>query len=1015
MATINGTAGSDFAAGGAAADQISGLAGNDTLSGGAGADTASGGTGNDVIEGGDGADIIYGGTGDDYLAGQDLVDPAGSAVSGTLNPAVSADDGAGDLLHGGAGNDTIFGGGGNDLMLGGIGNDVMLGGADADTMIGGLGADTMLGGSGADLMRGDEGLFTPPGAQFGGSGRVTLVNQITGGDQSPPVSLVLGDGRVVHVWINSATDDNGTIMELQARIFHADGSPASDQINLDSLPAVDGWNEFDWDNLSLDLLPDGGVVVSYVRNTSEPGDDEPVFAILTPTETGLSVALPATVIQTNDTTTYESPPVTTVLQNGNVLFVWSKNGGNDDASMTLQGRIYTPSSGTWLSDEFRVGSVAVDGSNGYDVPNLAVTQLTGGNVAVTWLRSNSAIGNDSPVYTVLSQNGAVIQPTTEIQQINGAGFESPAVIVALKDGGWVSVWSNDGLDDDTSTMTLKARIFNADGTPATGDIPLGAILDGSDGFDTDQISIVQLSGGRVAIGYVETYVTGGTNYPEFVILDPVTGSVVVPPQQIVVGATHPWPGPPTLAALGDSGAFVAVYAEGNQFSGGVTGLNYRIFASDGTPLTGQVAITGTTGDAAMSGDDAFDWNQLNVVYNATNNSFVVSWVGSSDGSGTGVYSSGPIAGPGGLTGPAIDPAAGSADVLDGGADADTILGGGGNDTLTGGSGNDSLSGGVGDDQLSGGLGADTMDGGDGVDSFVLTQGDSASGGTGNDIFTLSDLAEPGGAAITISGGSGRDLLYLGGTFQAGTLVRTGDKINGFDGTVGMQDGSLVSFSQVEGIVCFTRGTLIDTPSGKQPIERLSKGDLVTTDTGAKPIRWIGNRRLDQSHLAANPALAPVVIPVGALGPGLPARDLVVSPQHRILIENRVVARMFDAPAILVPAKDLVGAFGIRRDTEACGADYWHFLFDAHHIVCADDAWAESLYPGSEALKGLPSEARSEVLSLFPQLALLPVADCFAPARPFHRGAKVARMVERIEANGRTLVERCASETLRKTG
>ena len=1015
MATVNGTTGNDSLLGAAAADQINGLAGNDTLSGGAGADTVSGGAGNDVAEGGNGVDLIYGGAGDDYLAGQDLSNPAASAASGSLTPGVTSDDGAADFIDGGAGTDTIFGGGGNDLLLGDIGEDVILGGTDADTIVAGLGADTVQGGDGADLIHGDEADFTLPGTEFGGTGNATLVNQTTLEDQSPPLSLVLNDGRVLHVWIDNATFVNGTFMELQARIFNADGSPATDQIALDSLPAVGGWDLYDWDNLDLDLLADGRVVLSYVRNSSEAGDDEPVFAILSPTETGLNIDLPATIIQSNDTTTYESPPITTALDNGNILFVWTKNGGSN--GMDVQGRIYDPSSDTWLSGEFPIGNVPGDGWDSYDVPNMAVTQLTGGNVVVTWLRNTAETGNDTPLYTVLDQNGGVIRPTGEIQQTDTSTHESPAKIVALEDGRWVAVWVNDADYEDLATMTLEARFFNADGTPATGDIPLGAAVNGSDSFDTDQFSVIQLGDGRVAVGYAESYLTNSTIYPEFVILDPATGTVVVPPQQIVVGASHPWPGPPTLAALGESGAFVAVYAEGDQYTGGVTGLNYRIFASDGTPLTGQVAITGTTGDAAMSGDDSFDWSQLNVIYNDTNNSFVVSWVGNSDGSGTGVYTSGPIAAPGGITSPAIDPAAGSADSLDGGAGNDTIFGDSGNDTLAGGLGNDSLSGGTGDDQISGGAGADTMDGGDGNDAFVVGQGDSVTGGAGDDTFTLTDLAEPGSAGITITGGEGRDVIVLGAVHQPGTTVLVGDGTNGYNGTLTLLDGSVVTFTGIESIVCFTRGTRIATPDGERRIETLSRGDLVLTDQGPRPIRWIGNRRLDGARLRANPQLSPIRIPAGALGPELPLRDLTVSPQHRILITNRVAERMFDAQSVLVPAKDLVGFFGVHRLEDAAEADYWHVLLDGHHVLQSEGTWAESLYPGPEAMKGLPCESQTEILTLFPQLALLPQAAGFEPAYPFQRGTKARRMFERLAANGRDAVEQCSrrNSAMRQAG
>ena len=1017
MATFNGSTGNDSLVGSASADLISGLAGNDTLSGAAGADVISGGSGNDVVEGGNGADSVYGGAGNDYLAGQDLADPAGAAATGNLNPAVTSDDDAADFIDGGSGNDTILGGGGADLLIGGTGDDVILGGTGADTVIGGLGADTVQGGDGNDLIHGDEAAYTPPNAQFGGSGIVTQVNQITSGDQSPPLLQVLDDGRVLHAW----ADSSGI---LQGRIFNADGAPSTDQFSLSAQWSISASNGFDWDNLDIDLLNDGRVMFSYVRLSTQ-GGEEPVFSIidpaLDPSDPGF-VALSNVEIQSNDTTTTESPPITTVLANGNVLFVWSKNALLDDiTSMVLQGRIYDPATQTWITSDFRIGSVAIDGSDNYDMDNLSVQSLTGGNIVIGYLRSNVESGFSEPVYTVIDQTGATVFATAEVEgsdtETQATVWESPPLMTALADGRFMAVWVNDGASDDIATMTIEARFFNANGTPATGDISLGAVVDGSDGFDLNHVSVVQLSNGRVVVGYVEGYITGTTTYPEFVILDPATGTVVVTPQQIAVAPSHIWPGPPKLAALGDSGAFVAVYAEGNQFSGGVTGINYRIFASDGTPLTGQIVVTGTTGDAALSGSDNFDWEQLDVVYNETNNSFVISWVGNSDGSGTGVYTSGPIAAPGGLITPAIDPEAGSADVLEGGAGNDTINGGGGDDSLSGDSGNDSLSGGSGNDFLSGGTGADTMDGGAGNDSFLVAQGDSVTGGAGDDLFTLVDLAEAGSGTITIAGGDGRDVLNVGQIRQPGTTIRTGDRTTGFSGSFTLLDGTVVTFSGIEAVVCFARGTRIATPAGDRRIETLARGDLVLTAQGPQPIRWIGHRRLDGERLRADPHLAPIRIPAGALGPGRPARDLVVSPQHRILIANRVAERMFGEASILVPAKDLLGYFGVSRIADPAGVEYWHLLLEGHHVLQSQGIWAESLYPGPEAMKGLSCASQAEILALFPQLAMRPEAAGFTPAYPFRRGGKVRRMFERLAIKGRPALSQdaCLPPPLRCAG
>lgn len=131
-------------------DLVYGDAGNDVLSGDQGNDTLYGGIGNDVLEGHLGADSLYGEDGDDYIVGFDVVgitDPANR----TLNPTVGADDGASDLLDGGAGNDTLLGGIGDDTLIGGAGNDTILGGEGSDqfTFSGSFGTDLVTGGEDA--------------------------------------------------------------------------------------------------------------------------------------------------------------------------------------------------------------------------------------------------------------------------------------------------------------------------------------------------------------------------------------------------------------------------------------------------------------------------------------------------------------------------------------------------------------------------------------------------------------------------------------------------------------------------------------------------------------------------------------------------------------------------------------------------------------------------------------------------------------------------------------------------
>jgi hypothetical protein len=170
------------------------------------------------------------------------------------------------------------------------------------------------------------------------------------------------------------------------------------------------------------------------------------------------------------------------------------------------------------------------------------------------------------------------------------------------------------------------------------------------------------------------------------------------------------------------------------------------------------------------------------------------------------------------------------------------------------------------------------------------------------------------------------------------------------------------------IVCFTPGTLIETPFGPRPIDDLQAGDhVLTRDNGPQALRWISRTHVGAGRLTAEPNLAPVLIRAGALGPGMPARDMLVSPQHRFLLGGWRAELLFGQREVLVPARALVNDASVLVQTPADGVDYVHLLFDSHEIVLSDGTPSESLHAG-QLDKGLMAEAaREELFALFPAL------------------------------------------------
>lgn len=210
------------------------------------------------------------------------------------------------------------------------------------------------------------------------------------------------------------------------------------------------------------------------------------------------------------------------------------------------------------------------------------------------------------------------------------------------------------------------------------------------------------------------------------------------------------------------------------------------------------------------------------------------------------------------------------------------------------------------------------------------------------------------------------------------------------------------FGNTTDVLCFTRGAMIETAQGPRPVEELRVGDAIPVrDGGTRPIRWISASKVGARALRRAPKLAPVRITAGALGNGLPLRDLVVSRQHRMLVTSKVAERMFGARDVLISAIRLTTLPGIYVEESIREVEYFHILFDAHHVIWAEGVASESLFTGPEALKSVPPAARDELLALFPDLALR--GPLGTPAAPIPPGRAQNRLVARHLKNAKPLV------------
>ncbi len=221
-----------------------------------------------------------------------------------------------------------------------------------------------------------------------------------------------------------------------------------------------------------------------------------------------------------------------------------------------------------------------------------------------------------------------------------------------------------------------------------------------------------------------------------------------------------------------------------------------------------------------------------------------------------------------------------------------------------------------------------------------------------------------GDTVTINVPGVGDVTYVGTTFYLADGSRA---FTPTDGQV-LQEGTFVSSTFVNtqgpldvgdlGPPCFTPGTLISTPDGARAVETLKPGDLVlTADHGPLPLVWTGH-----TTVAAKGKLAPIRFEAGVLGL---ERPLLVSPQHRMLIDDWRAPYFYGHSEVLIAAHCLVNGTTVTR-VEGEEVEYIHLLFKQHEIVIANGAKSESYYPG-HAVSRSERATQAEVLELFPEL------------------------------------------------
>lgn len=137
--------------------------------------------------------------------------------------------------------------------------------------------------------------------------------------------------------------------------------------------------------------------------------------------------------------------------------------------------------------------------------------------------------------------------------------------------------------------------------------------------------------------------------------------------------------------------------------------------------------------------------------------------------------------------------------------------------------------------------------------------------------------------------------------------------------------------------CLLTGTMVQTIAGEKSIESIEVGDLVQSCvTGQfRPVRWVGHRRMDGAKLVTAEERhmhLPVRIVKDAFAPGIPARDLYMSPGHAMIAGEYGIA-----------IRHLINGTSIDQVASIGEFEYHHIEFDTHDGFFAENLNVESYF------------------------------------------------------------------------
>lgn len=285
------------------------------------------------------------------------------------------------------------------------------------------------------------------------------VNTYTTQAQTEPAVAMDGAGNFIVVWRSDTATGDPDLSSIHARRFAADGTPFGGQFQVNTYTT--GYQEFP--DVAADAA--GNFLIVWASSAAGNGDSSGA-SVQAQRYAASGAAQGAQFLVNVSTTGNQRRPAVAADGLGNFLVAWQSDSsaGGDTLLSSVQGRRFT-GSGSALGGEFQINGYTTGTQN---VP--AIGAAASGAFVATW-ESNGSPGGDSDGLSVHARrydsSGTALGAQAQINEYT-TNWQRLADVAVDANGGFVVTWESFAAAGDTSSRSVHARRFSADGTPREG-------------------------------------------------------------------------------------------------------------------------------------------------------------------------------------------------------------------------------------------------------------------------------------------------------------------------------------------------------------------------------------------------------------------------------------------------------------------------------------------------------------------------------------------------------------------